>query len=220
MYIQRFLNIMDGNLIFVKPFFPDMELLELENLFNQAKFLAESINGANRSLTRGSYTEIKSLGSNKVWLSRLPIFSNSVETPITVKMKDKFSGIWEDAEYLIDYELGEVTLKNSNVIRFRNYSNVRYFDKERKPSARITYYSGFNLNEEFENNSEVALALINLMQTLKKPQYSDGMKKFKLERHYEVEYFSRGDMGGGKLGDELANSLLPFTKYRPRDFSS
>jgi hypothetical protein len=211
---------MDGNLIFVKPFFPDMELLELENLFNQAKFLAESINGANRSLTRGIYTEIKSLGSNKVWLSRLPIFPNSVETPITVKMKYKFSGLWEDAEYLIDYELGEVTLKNSNVIRFRNYSNVRYFDKERKPSARITYYSGFNLNEEFENNSEIALALLNLMHTLKKPQYSEGMKRFKLERHYEVEYFSRNEISGGKLSDELANALLTFTKYRPRDFSS
>jgi len=216
----------------VVDYFPNTPLNELEIQLNNAIIIAQSSIGANRSLTKGECIEMKSLPqTGVVYFSKMPIWENSTNTPIQIQLKDSHNHSWQKVEsFEIDYSLGFVDF--TNYLRkncdFRFYSYQRqYLSNMRRNQIRLSYYSGFDFSTPIlsEDALKIKNTLIALIKLRQNPQYEQGMKKFKLDRHYEVEYLSNSDTLGirdanNQILNEMDVLLRVFREFRPRVFSS
>jgi hypothetical protein len=206
--------------------FPDLSLGDLEGYLNQGLFLAEGVNGANRPLAIQKYVEVKKLSQNSIPFTNTPVLENSVEHPIKVYLGSATQDWLEidPDEYNIDYDLGTIFL-NATAIRdpYRSQTlgvyRSRPYNQCRRKSIKVSYYSGFDFDAYplSYGADEILKALIALVGYVQKPQYQDGTKRFKLDRHYEVEYLTSSETN--PASSEIMNLLQVFQKYRARDYS-
>lgn len=227
------------------PYFPDACLNDLELKVTQAQNLIESHLVANRSFEIQKYTELKTLSSKSGNLLLLynPITTDETNYPITVQIRQPGYD-WvalNSTEYSIDSDLDELKI---NSIWFGNFTQ-RYFSaygrgtyygswntrpnrssrRERQTELKITYYSGFDL-ENASSTDNVATKLqssfINLIQQLAS-ETNSGLKKFVLTEHYEVEYFNGNDKDSLKNamgeGSNLSNLIAYFKSFKARTFN-
>lgn len=206
--------------------FPDLSLGDLEGYLNQGLFLAEGANGANRPLTIQKYVEFKKLSQNSIPFTNTPVLESTIERPIQVFLGSATQDWLEidSDEFSVDYDLGTIFL-NATAIRdpYRSQSlgvyRSRPYNQYQRKSIKVSYYSGFDFDAyplSYEVD-EILKALIALVGYVQKPQYQDGTKRFKLDRHYEVEYLTNAETN--PVGSEIANLLQVFKKYRARDYT-
>lgn len=206
--------------------FPEVSLGDLEGFLNQGLFLAEGVNGANRPLTVQKYTEFKKLSQNSIPFSNTPVLENSEARPIKVYLGSATQDWLEidPDEYSIDYDLGTIFINGTAIgDPYRSQSlgvyRSRPYNQNQRKSIKVSYYSGFDFDTyplSYEAD-EILKALIALVGYVQKPQYQDGTKRFKLDRHYEVEYLTNAETN--PASSEILTLLQVFKKYRARDYS-
>jgi hypothetical protein len=212
--------------------FPEDSAENLELKITQATSLISSYLVANRDFKIKKYIEIKPLNySGNFLLSYLPILNDSVNYAITVETRNRYQPGWTTVDdFSVDFELGEIMINQNsvetwssiwNAPRSVNFRNERGSGRNTN-QVKITYFSGvsFDSLENYENNLEFKNNLINLI----KFQSSDsnaGLKRFKLEDHYEVEYLNAQDrVASSKNSTTLNDFLAYFKKFKPRTFSN
>lgn len=219
-------------------FFPDSCLEDLYLKASQAQSLVESYLVANRSLEIKRYSELKTIkDSGAVLLLYLPILNDSENYPITVEVRSKGTPWLElnSDRYEIDFDLGELQINQSsneywssshNAPRQGLIGSQSRLTRGRVYQAKISYYSGFDLetSEILSNDSEMFKSnLINLIK-FQSSESNAGLKRFKLDEHYEVEYQSSGDKVSAKdssgAGNPLNDLLAYFKKFRARTFNT
>lgn len=209
--------------------FPDESVENLELKITQATSLISSYLIANRDFKIKKYSEIKPLNiSGNFLLSYLPVLNDSVNYAIAVEIRNKNQPGWNLIDdFSVDFELGEIIItQNSrenwssiwNAPRSSNFRSERGSGRNSN-QVKVTYYSGISFTDS-EDNFEFKNNLINLI----KFQSSDsnaGLKRFKLDDHYEVEYQNSRDRVAAKNdSNPLIDMLAYFKKFKPRTFSN
>ena len=218
----------------ISSLFPDSTTDDLTLKINQTQALLESHLVANRKLEIYPYSEVKNLNnSKKIPLSFLPVLANSDSTPITVAIRQ--TGDWQSVtDFTFDSDLSEVSLTDSDTLSsYSRYSGLgqirstrRLTRRETKIQVKVSYYSGFNLNNILPGDkiSDAAKAsFIALIQNLASDEHS-GIKRFELKDFYAVDYLPHDERGtiisqGGTKNSTLDSLLVYFKQFRPRSFN-
>ncbi len=212
--------------MFTPSYFSGLTPKELESLYLQTLNLAESYLGANRKLGITHYSEMRNIRNQGfIQLNYSPLIISEAY-PFFIRKRDleignNWKNLIEIEDYEIDYTLNQVYLNTSYDRGFNTY-RTRHFNTSRLNTiCNINYYSGFNLDSPSSSEeTSIHNALVALASYLNSDGVKQAMKKFKLDRHYEVEYSGGNDLIQmfstlGKSITILNTLLLPFQKFRP-----
>jgi hypothetical protein len=213
----------------LQEYFPSLTLNQREAILISSIQLVESYLGCNRPLEITQQRDLKPLPANELILSHYPLVV-SEENPIVIDLKYSNINDWMSVNtenFTIDNEQGIINFKNTifdGYNRWLSYGSNRVRNNQGRNNrvmCRINYYSGFIFEESLTNDEQkIKSNLLTLMQMKASSQYQENIKRFKLDDHYEVEYYSDNNMNTnnpkGGYNSKINEILAWFKKFSPR----